>query len=216
MRAFLSFLWLCVGFVSMAHNAKIATYTLRDTGVGWMIEINFAQAGLLAMAEKDLGETDFAALDEAALKSYLIEQVQQNFSLEVDGINVPLKNGGVLMGNHQTNFKYVLPEIPLNPQQLMVHIPMCSNVHNQTNIFRIYRGGEHMSKFFLSEDNDFEIQLEFSNNQVIALTGQSQAAREHRLGNTEIGMIGGLLLLALFGIFQFRRSQQKNEASTKF
>lgn len=215
-KVILYFILLCVAFVSMAHNAKIATYTLRDTGVGWMIEINFAQAGLLAMAEKDLGKADFTNLNTATLKSYLIEQVQQNFHLEVDGVSVPLKNGGILMGNHQTNFKFVLPEIPSNPRQLKVHIPMCSAVHNQTNIFRIYRGGERLTKFFLNEDNHFETHLEFTGNQIIAFENQSETAVGTQHDYTKTGMIGGLLTFILYGWYHFRKNHQRKEASPKF
>ncbi|MBT28139.1 MAG: hypothetical protein CMO01_00660 [Thalassobius sp.] len=204
MKKYITFFILCLCWVNAwAHNTNIACYTLRDTGAGWMIEINFAQAGLLADVKRDMSNSDFAKLNNEELKSHIIEKIQRNFHLEVDGIKVPLRDGGILMGNHQTNLKFILPEIPANPQQMDVSIPMCSETYNHTNIFRIYRGGEKIPKFFLSEDNKFHVALVFSNDKVEAVDDSELYY------STKFKPVYGVVVLALLflfsGLIKFRK-----------
>ena len=51
-------------FPAVAHNAKIATFTLRDTGAGWLVEMNFAQAGVDAAMLEQHGETKIKGIDK--------------------------------------------------------------------------------------------------------------------------------------------------------
>ncbi|WP_462248778.1 hypothetical protein [Ekhidna sp.] len=153
---------LCaMGFNSIAHNAKIATYTLRDTGNGWFIEMNFAQVAIDAQMLKLFDEETLSEMSKDQFKSAFLKYLRENFSLRVDGKKMQLLSGGILIGSHQTDVKYILPEIPLQPKDISIYISTFEDIYNQTNLFRIYRGGDHFTKFFLSADNDFTAHMEF-------------------------------------------------------
>lgn len=151
-------------FNAIAHNAKIATYTLRDTGSGWFVEMNFAQAAIDAQMLKLYDQSELNAMSQDEYKNEFLKYLTDSFYLRVDGKKVELLSGGILIGSHQTDVKYVLPEIPPHPQNMSIHLPMFEDIRNQTNLFRIYRGGGKFTKFFLSADNDFSAQMEFTPN----------------------------------------------------
>ncbi len=158
-----------MAFNAIAHNAKIATYTLRDTGMGWFIEMNFAQAAIDAQMLKLFDKQTLESMSHEDYKSAFIKYLNENFILRVDGEKVNLVNGGILLGSHQTDVKYILPEIPSQPHDISIYLPMFEDIYNQTNLFRIYRGGEKLTKFFLSADNDFSAHMEFRSDGIYAL-----------------------------------------------
>ena len=188
----------CVLSIAYAHNAKIATYTLRDTGSGWYIEMSFAQASIDAMMDKKLGgNLDDIELDE--YKHEVFEYIKENFELEVNGRNIPLGDGGIMLGSHQTDLKFVIPTLPDHPESMMVHIPAFRDAYNHTNIFRIYRGGDQLHKFFLSADNDFESSLLFKDGLIV------ETDRKLAGSNQQVVISGIFLLLVIGGIFLARR-----------
>lgn len=182
---------------AMGHNAKIATFTLRDTGAGWYIEMNFAQAAVDAAMIDIYGKAKLEGITKQEYQGMVVDYIKNNFQLEADGKNVPLKSGGINLGSHQTNLKFVLPDLPLQPKSVYVHIPMFEKVHNQTNLFRIYRGGNDMTKFFLSEDNHFQVNLNFTLEGIEA-TKETKSPKHNlvMLGSGGIGL-GILIFLIL-------------------
>lgn len=180
-------------FPAVAHNAKIATFTLRDTGAGWFIEMNFAQAGVdAAMIEKH-GKQKLADLSKKTYQNLVIDYVKSNFNLVVDGEEIRLGSGGINLGTHQTDLKFVLPNLPLQPGTAQVHIPMFGSSYNHTNLFRIYRGGKNVTKFFLSEDNDFKVELNFTTNEILAV--QREVPLMLGSGGIVLGIFLSIMLL---------------------
>ncbi|MEO9805217.1 MAG: hypothetical protein ABJF04_18310 [Reichenbachiella sp.] len=183
-------------FSAVAHNAKIATFTLRDTGAGWMIEMNFAQAGVDAAMIEEHGKQNLEGLSQRVYQDLVVDYVKSNFNLIVDGKRINLETGGIMMGSHQTDLKFVLPNLPLQPTKAFVYIPMFGTTYNQTNLFRIYRGGKNITKFFLSEDNDFKVDLTFTPDGVLAVEKETQDNKILMLGSGGI-MLGTLLAIML-------------------
>ena len=187
-------------FSIIAHNSKIATYTLRDTGSGWFIEMNFAQAAIDAQMLKMYGEEQLAEISDEEYKKLFLDYLRGNFDFEVDGKKVNLVSGGILLGSHQTDVKFVLPEIPARPKNMSIFLPMFEEVHNQTNLFRIYRGGDRFTKFFLSADNNFSAQMEFADGDIVEVEKTESVS----LGML-LGVLAALLLLASIIILLWKK-----------
>ena len=151
-----------LAFQAAAHNAKISTLTLRDTGSGWIIEMAFAQATIDAEMLRSHSKEELEEMPRSLYQDKVVEYVKDHFNLVVDGGSIILQEGGIMLGSHQTNLKFVLPGIPDQPTNVEAFLPMFSNSYNHTNIFRIYRGEGTMTKFFLSSDNDFRTSLAFT------------------------------------------------------
>ncbi len=185
-----------------AHNAKIATYTLRDTGEGWFIEMNFAQVAVDAQMSSIHGKEELEGIEGDRYKQLFLKYLHDNFHLEVDGKHIELETGGILLGSHQTDVKFVLPQIPDAPKVLSIYLPMFEEVYNQTNLFRIYRGGDQLTKFFLSTDNDFRAYAQFVGNQVITV---SQPA------SNDVAMISGGLVVLFILLFFIKKLSSKSK-----
>ncbi|MEO9869247.1 hypothetical protein [Ekhidna sp.] len=200
------FLFGAIAVNAIAHNAKIATYTLRDTGAGWFVEMNFAQSAIDAQMIKIHGKDRLQEIDENDYKNLFLSYLRDNFKLRVDGKKVEFENGGILLGSHQTDVKFVLPEIPLNPKYLSVYLPMFEDVYNQTNLFRIYRGGESFTKFFLSEDNEFSVNAEITSNGIIAV---DQPVTSNSIAVIAGGMTLLILIISTIALFRSRIQNSK-------
>ncbi|MEP1033008.1 hypothetical protein [Ekhidna sp.] len=175
-----------IAFQTMAHNAKIATYTLRDTGAGWFIEMNFAQAAVDAQMLKMHDKEVLSKMNKDDYKKSFLKYLTENIHLRVDGKKIKFVSGGILLGSHQTDVKYILPEISGHPQNMSVYLPMFEHIYNQTNLFRIYRGGDKFSKFFLSTDNDFSANLKFTGQGIISV---------NKAPSNNLALISGVVVL---------------------
>lgn len=188
-----------------AHNAKISTFTLRDTGAGWMVEMAFAQASIDVAMQNIFDEYQLKNFTSEEYRNEVIDYVKEHFHLKANGINIELDDGGIMLGNHQANLKFVLPQIPINPDKMKVYIPMFGNMFNHTNIFRIYRGGAKVDKVFLSSDNDFRANVEFTKEGMISFNKEP-------IGN-EFPWIKtlsfGLMLLTLMGFIGYKMVNNK-------
>lgn len=198
-------LWVCVTeFPAGAHNTKIATFTLRDTGAGWLMEMNFSQKGVEAAMINLHGKQALQGLDKKSYQKLVVDYVKSNFNLTVDGRQIKLGTGGVVLGSHQSDLKFILPEIPLQPLEAQVHIPMFNSTYDHTNLFRVYRGGKNISKFFLNEENDFEVNLFFT----------AQGAFEQPPKDDQLLTLGsgGLMLVLLLVVLILSRKKMKAQA----
>lgn len=184
------------------HNTQIATFTMRDTGAGWLMAMNLAQAGVDAALIEKHGKQKINGLDRKAYQNLVVDYVKANFKLNVDGKDIKLGSGSIVLGSHQTDLKFVLPDVPIHPQEAHVNIPMFSTSDNHTNLFRVYRGGKKIAKLFLSENNDFKVDLIF--------TSQGIIAKEKKEKNDHFLMMsGGSLMLGLVLVIALSRRKMK-------
>lgn len=194
--------------IAIAHNAKIATYTLRDTGTGWFIEMNFAQTAIDAQMLKLYDSDELIDMSTDEYKKLFLKYLSENFHLRVDGEKVEFISGGILLGSHQTDVKFVLPEIPDNPEQMSIYLPMFEDIYNQTNLFRIYRGGGNFTKFFLSADNNFIAHMEFTDQGIVAIEKEPV---------NRLALVSGIsiLIIGIGTLFFLLRRKLKNSQLSK-
>ena len=192
---------------AIGNNAKIATYTLRDTGEGWFIEMNFAQAAIDAEMQKIYSEEQLTGIGEDEYKKMFLAYLHAHVVLRVDGEKIPFESGGILLGSHQTDVKYVLPQIPSQPQTMSVYLPMFEEVYKQTNLFRIYRGGGKFTKFFLSADTDFSVNIAFTDEGIVATDGPPPSNR--------FAMISGGVMLLILALSVVRLVSRRNDSKAE-
>ncbi|MEP1097535.1 MAG: hypothetical protein ABJG78_20630 [Cyclobacteriaceae bacterium] len=203
-------IFLCAAVLqAAAHNAKISTLTLRDTGAGWIIEMAFAQATIDAEMLRSHSKEELEKLPRSEYQDRIVEYVRDHFNLIVDGRNIVLQDGGIMLGSHQTNLKFVLPEIPDRPMKMEAFLPMFGASYNHTNIFRIYRGEGTMTKFFLSSENEFRTAFEFTPEGIVEVDSREQA-------NLNTGLQTLLILgISLFALILISKRFRRNYALTR-
>lgn len=151
-----------------AHNSKIATINLSIVDGEWVMQMSFAQASLDAEILKAYSEEQVERMDPIELKQWFANYVRDNIEIWSNEQRLMLGAGGILLGDHQTDLKFSIPDMPIFPERMKFRMSVCEESHNQTNILRIFQGDD-MTKFFLSADNDFSTDLIFQDHEILSM-----------------------------------------------
>ncbi len=183
---------------AFAHNPRIASFTLRDAGIGWYLEMSFARSAVDAEMIDIHGEELLTTIEKEEYQRFFMEYVYDHIHIVQDGEVIELGAGGIRLGNHQTDLKFPLRELT-DPHHLDIAINLFEDEHNQVNLFRIYRGGESLHKVFLSEDNDFKTSFRLNpDGGVIQVDNTNASARlmpTWIIALVTIGLLFGLLAI---------------------
>ncbi len=162
-RLVIGLIIMTTSFQLVAHNAKIATFNMRQFDGVWVLEMAFAQASLDGVIRESLSQEEIDQLSQDELKVWLVDYVRKNVFIKSEFINsIELGEGGIRLGSHQTDFKFILHDLPSNPGEVEMVMPICSNSRNHTSLLRIFYG-DQMHKIFLSSDNDFTTRISIDN-----------------------------------------------------
>ncbi len=150
----------------LGSNPSTASFTLHDSGAGWYIEMNFARSAIDAEMSRLYGEEELQNLGKEEYQELFLDYAKDNISISGDGLPVDLGEGSITLGGHQSDLKFDLPGLD-DPGELNVEVRLFEEVSNQTNIFRIYRGGDKIFRVSLNADNDFGAYMNFEGGQVL-------------------------------------------------
>lgn len=173
MKKVLMFCMLSLFGIKMvqAHNPLSAMYYFEVKDNLGILNISISQAGFQEALTKHYPETDFDGLTEAEYKQLAVEYVKDNFYLRINGNRIDLLNGGLKLGNHQTDLKFITSELPKEFDTLNITISAFrENEHHQT-IFSLSFDGE-TDKVILTENNDYSASVAFKDNKMIADNGK--------------------------------------------
>ncbi len=187
----------------LGSNPSTASFTLHDSGVGWYIEMNFAWSAIEAEMSRLYGEEELQSLGKEEYQELFIDYAKDNITISGDGLPVDLGEGSITLGGHQSDLKFDLPGLD-DPGELNVEVRLFQGVYNQTNIFRIYRGGDRLFRVFLSSDNDFSAYMNFEDGEVLlAESPQISFWKNYFLGGAVL-----LLLLLATNILALRYQEE--------
>ncbi|ANQ47476.1 hypothetical protein MY04_0093 [Flammeovirga sp. MY04] len=187
-------LLLCAWGTTHAHNPKIATYNLRDTGIGWYLEMSFARSTLDKQMIQLHGEDLVKNSTKAEYQKLIVNYLMDHIFIEADGTDLAFGQGGIRLGDHQTDLKYIIKSLS-DPQHLNVKINTFEEERNHTNLFRIYKGDVQIGKYFLSEENQFSTQFMIENDKIISIN-QASLNRSTPFSTKIILVIGLIPILA--------------------
>ncbi len=142
------------------HNPQLATYWIRNYDAVWVIEARFAHAGLQAALEKYYEEVDFDNVSTDEYKKLIVKYVKSHIQMSTISENeISLGSGGIKLGGHQTDVRFVLGNLPEKPQDLLIKISCLKENANQQNLLKIpaIRPDEH---FVLDQGNGCTFQLD--------------------------------------------------------
>ncbi|HCX22174.1 MAG: hypothetical protein CMB80_03875 [Flammeovirgaceae bacterium] len=142
-----------MAFQTKAHNPAIASFNIRQLEHVWIIEGSFAQSGLHAAVEKV--HPGIVAENSNSYKQAIAEYVKSHIEItRADGSNWALGEGGVRLGSHQTDVKFVLAKTSEFPEELTVSISCLAENKHQQNLLRIpaFKSVDHV---VLSDENEF-------------------------------------------------------------
>lgn len=137
-----------------AHNPLSAKYYLEHGPKGTFINIYLSQDGVNQAMIQKYGEAVLQQQNPLEFKQLIVDYIKDNFELAVNGQAIALLEGGIKLGNHQTDLKFILTPFDTNVQELQINIPAFrENAQHQT-IFS-YNINNHINKVILSEANNY-------------------------------------------------------------
>ena len=209
LKTYLSLFILALTTLAYAHNPTIASYSLRQLDHVWILEGSFAQSGLhAAISEVHPG---IIAENTPSYKEAIAEYVKSHIEIRLsDGSLWNLKEGGVRLGNHQSDVKFVLSKLDHMPESIDVSISCLAENDHQQNILRVPALGS-VDHVVLTEENDFQTIINFSKpvEQKASISDSSDNMMTYFLLIIILGLIGLTSLnrrkLAEFILFMRRK-----------
>ncbi len=149
---------MCAALTGRTHNPQLATFFIRNLEGVWVIEGSFPQHGLHEALREAYENIQIDSLGPPEYKNLLIDYIKGHILIETeDNREIVLGEGGLRLGNHQTDVRFVLENLPESPQDLKVKIGCLQENDHHTNILRVPALGNE--QFILNEDNSFTAEL---------------------------------------------------------
>ena len=139
----------------LAHNPLSAKYYLEHSPKGTFINIYLSQDGVNQAMIQKYGAPMLQQQNPLAFKQLIVDYIKTNFELTANGQTVALREGGIKLGNHQTDLKFILTPLPPNVQELNIHVPAFQENAQHQTIFS-YNINNHINKVILNEQNNYQ------------------------------------------------------------
>lgn len=157
---------LCTNSILHAHNPLSARYYLEVNDDINILNIYLSQYGLHEAIKKQFSDVNFETIDEIEYKTLVVNYIKGNFNLQINGEVVQLLDGGLKLGTHQTNLKFVTSKLPRILNTLDVSIKAFSENKEHQTIFSTSINGK-TSKVILKESNDYRASMIIENDTMI-------------------------------------------------
>jgi len=146
-----------------AHNPLSAMYYLEVKEDINLLNINLSQNGLNEALKKQYSKINLEELTNTEYKQLAVNYLKENFHLEINGNTINLLEGGLKLGRHQTDAKFIVSELPKTFENLNVKIEaFIENEHHQT-IFSLLLNGK-TSKVILNQNSNYTASVIFKDN----------------------------------------------------
>ena len=152
--------------MSFAHNPLSAMYYLEvEDGFGIM-NLSLSQAGLQEAIFQNYTDDDIKKISNIDYKKLIVKYVKTNLELMINGDHIKLLEGGVKLGNHQTDLKFITSKLPSIFNSLTIKIDAFKeNEHHQTVFSLAFN--DKTSKVILNEKNHYSTSVKFMDNKMV-------------------------------------------------
>ncbi|MBT8191121.1 MAG: hypothetical protein HKO89_00470 [Saprospiraceae bacterium] len=143
-------------FNVMGHNPLTAKIELKATNErGAVLGIYLSQTGLHQALIKKYDEVDFESMAVHDYKELIVKYMKEHVELKADKQPLTIGEGGISLGNHQTDLKFFIDNYPGQTRSLDIHINAFEENDNHHTVFW-WKRPDGKSKVILSKKaNDF-------------------------------------------------------------
>lgn len=152
---------------AFAHNPLSAMYYLEVEDNLGILNISLSQVGLNEALIKHYPDTELGELSDLEYKQLAVHYIKDNFSLKINKNEVVLSNGGLKLGDHQTDLKFVIANLPEQFNSLDVQIDAFKENENHQTVFSLSLKG-NTDKVILSKNNQYSSSVVFEDNKMVA------------------------------------------------
>ncbi len=141
--------------LSFGHNPLSAKYHIEAGEHASLLSVSLSQDGVNHVFSKKYGKERFSEMNRKEFEELLVDYIKKNFNLSIDGKEIKLSQGGIKLGSHQTDLKFVLPPLPQKIGKIEVDIPAFKENKNHQTIFS-YKTKGVTNHVILSSSNDYQ------------------------------------------------------------
>lgn len=148
----------------LGHNPLSARYYLETGDNASILSINLSQQGVNQILSKQYSKEVLQNMDQKRYKEVIVDYIKKHFYLTVNKERIQLKEGGIRLGSHQTDLKFVLPPLAEEMEELDIHIPAFKENKQHQTIFAYDISGK-VDKVILSINNDYQATVSLTEQQ---------------------------------------------------
>lgn len=187
---------------AMAHNPLTAKFELNAAlQEGAILNIYLSQTGLHQALIKYYEQTDFATISANEYKKLAVQYLKKHIAITADTELLKIGEGGIKLGSHQTDLKFLIENYPSEVNDLEVNISAFNGNENHHSVFW-WKRKDAKTKIILSAKNDFRGALKS--------TGQTaMGAAVSNRNDLWLGLGVSVLFIVLFVFFQKKSTLPK-------
>jgi len=146
--------------IVMSHNPLSAAYYLEVNENLNILNIYLSQGGINKAIITKFGEEKVNAMSSDEFKQVIVDYIKENFELSVNGEEITLLSGGIKLGSHQTDLKFITSSFPNEINEMAIYIPAFKENDQHQSIFTYNLHGE-ADKAILSRNNNYSKEILF-------------------------------------------------------
>ena len=198
-RLALTIALLNTAITALAHNPLSARYQFQSNGSVGQLTVSLSQDGVNAALAKTYPKSMLDTLSSDAFKRLLIRYVKEHFILRADGEKIALYEGGIKLGNHQTDMRFVAD--PIRQEALFLDVAIAAFTENDghQSIFSCVING-HSGRVILQAQNNYNA----------AITLNAHTSKENDTTTTLWVVAALAILLSIIYFIKYINRQKDN------
>lgn len=170
-----------------AHNPLSARYHFEAGSLASELTINLSQDGLNKALLEHHERQILEELSRQSFKELIVAYVKDNINLSINGRSLKLGAGGIKLGDHQTDLRFVLPAFRESIDEIDVNISAFRENDQHQTVFSYEVEGK-TGHVILQESNDYDTTI------VLHASGDNSIFYLLALAGGITLLLGGLLL----------------------
>ncbi|MEO9503572.1 MULTISPECIES: hypothetical protein [Nonlabens] len=184
-------------FLMWSHNPLSASYYFEVSENASLLSISLSQDAINKVLLTTYTKAELEEMNQKNFEELIVKYIKSHFKVILDDVAVELKKGGIKLGSHQTDLKFVLPPYAQDIDEIVVDIPAFKENGKHQTIFSYNINGK-TNKVILSELNNYKVTIELNEKEAII--------KNHQLWN-----YSGIAILLVITLLFFRKRLTKEK-----
>lgn len=154
-------LWVLVfTFVTAkAHNPNTTSVVFSPINGIWTVHLLISQEGANYALNQYYSQIDLPNQPVDRYKELYMDYIKSHIQLKLDDKKMPLGSGGIKLGNHQTDIRFLLSSFPNKYETVELNLSVFKENENQNTVVRFIDGDKEFRKV-LNLKNGFTFSFE--------------------------------------------------------
>ena len=185
----------------IAHNPNTTSVNLSPINGIWVAQFTISQEGANVALKKFYKDLNLQNLTLKEYKELYIKYIKEHTTLKVDGNEVLFSSAGIKLGNHQTNIKFILEDLPISFDNIFLKLAIFEENQDQNTVVT-FKNEDKTFRKVLNNNNNFELQFE----------NTESSYREYETTNFSLYVVisVGLIIFIFTGTFLYRKRNKNS------